>query len=85
MQHGEAAAAESFRAADAPGVFVRAGKTIACHLDLPAAFLLEPVEAAETLEFGGEPVAQGGQVVDVERGVIEQSLVSGRLDQLAFW
>ena len=34
--------------------------------------LVEPVEAVELGEFAGEDVAEGGEVPDVERGVVEE-------------
>jgi len=42
VEDGEAVAAEAFGAADAPGVFVVAGKAVEAGLDLALALLVEP-------------------------------------------
>jgi len=48
------------------------GKTGGTGFDLRAALLVEPVKTVKLGQFFREDVAQGGQVPDVEAGVIEK-------------
>ncbi len=72
VEDAETAAAEAFGFANAPVVFVVAGEAEHAGFDLAAALLVEPVETVEEGEFAGEDVAEGGEVPDVERGVVEE-------------
>ena len=72
VHHTESGAAETFAPADAPVVFRGGGKALESGDDLGPALLLQPLESPEFLELALEDVAQGGQVPDIERRVIEQ-------------
>jgi hypothetical protein len=84
VENAETASAEAFGFADAPVVFVVAGEPEHAGFDLAAALLVEPVEAVELGEFVGEDVAEGGEVPDVERGVIEQIAGEGTFGPVGF-
>lgn len=77
VEGAEAVGAEAFGAADAPVVFVVFGEAEEAGLDLAAALLVEPVEAAEGGELGGEEVAEFVEVENVEGGVVEEALGEG--------
>ena len=72
VQDTEAGAAQALAAADAPVVLRRRGEAGRPGLDLGAALLLQPVHPVQLGELAREQVAQGGQVPDVEGGVVEQ-------------
>ena len=72
VERAEARAAQALAAADAPVIVGGRGEARGARLDLRAALLLKPVEAVELGELLREQVAQGGQVPDVEGGVVEQ-------------
>ena len=74
VEHAEAGTAEALAAADAPVVFRGRGEALAASVDLRAALLVEPVEAAEALELLREQIAQLG-AVETEAAVDE--LVDG--------
>ena len=74
VQHTQARSAETFALADAPVVLVGSGETGESGLDLGHALLFEPLHPAQPNELAREQVAQGGQVPDVECGVIEHLL-----------
>ena len=73
-EHALASRAEPLGTTDAPRMFVILREPGPGDLDLPAAALFLPGQPAAELEFDAENVAQGGQVEDVQRGVIEEPL-----------
>ena len=59
-------------------------KTRSAGFDLRRTLLIEPIQAIEGREFASEQVAQGGQVPDVEAGVIEQFRRDGATGPVGF-
>ena len=84
VEDAKAGAAEAFTAADAPvdvGGRSEAGGT---GLDLSATLLIQPVEAAVLFQVAFENVAQGGEMPDVEGGVVEKFRRDGALGPIGF-
>src|SRR5690606_36694319 len=60
------------------------GEADGAGVDLGAALLFEPVEAAEFYEFAGEDVAQRGKIKNVQRSVIQHLLREGAFRPVGF-
>jgi len=84
VEGAEAGTAETLTTADAPvdvGGRSEAGGT---GLDLGATLLIQPVEAAVLFQVAFENVAQGGEMPDVEGGVVEKFRRDGALGPIGF-
>lgn len=84
VEDAEAGAAETFAAADAPIGLGGGRETGGAGVDLGAALLLKPIEAAEFLEVAFEDVAERREVPDVEGGVVEEFRRDGALGPVGF-
>ena len=84
VEDAEAGATEAFAAADAPIDVGRGGEAGGAGLDLGAALLFEPVEAAGFSEIALEDIAEGGEVPDVEGRVGEELRGDGALGPVGF-
>ena len=72
VQNRKPPPANALGLADPPVVLSGFGETVGPGFDLGAALLLEPVQPPELLEVARQQIAQGRQMPDVQRGIVEK-------------